>query len=326
MNFKEKIFQLNKSNFEKVALDLFLYQAKYNLVYKEYIKLLKINPKSIDKIEKVPFLPIEFFKNYKIQTQIFKEEKIFESSGTTGQNTSKHYVANLQFYEEISQNIFENTYGSLNHYHILALLPSYLERDNSSLVYMVKSFIQKSASKHSGFYLDDFEGLIAKIKSLIQDKHKKILLIGVTFALLDLAEQYPNDFSDIIIMETGGMKGRRKEMIREEIHQRLKNAFNINNIHSEYGMTELLSQTYSQGQEVFNLPSTMKILLREVNDPFSVSPKHKTGGVNIIDLANIDSCAFIATQDLGEMINESQFKVLGRFDNSDLRGCNLMVL
>jgi phenylacetate-coenzyme A ligase PaaK-like adenylate-forming protein len=305
---------------------------------------LKINPAKISRLEKVPCLPIQFFKYHKIISDAAPTQIIFESSGTTGGNTSKHYVSDLPFYEHVSQQIFEQFYGPLNNFHILALLPSYLERNNSSLVYMAQSFIYRTYSKESGFYLKNIAELIQQLRHLSkQNSKRKILLMGVTFALLDLADSgedlsFMQHLKDrLIIMETGGMKGKRKELLREEVHQQLISAFGIEKIHSEYGMTELLSQGYSKGNGIFELPQTMKILLREINDPFKIistmnfiNPQEQRsirGGINAIDLANIDSCCFIETQDLGAYNTENQsFSIVGRFDNSDIRGCNLMVM
>ncbi|WP_337042073.1 acyl transferase [Emticicia sp. 17c] len=335
----------NRHNFEELALEVFRFQAVSNPVYKEYLGFLRVNPQKIDRLEKIPFLPIQFFKHHKVITDNAPTQIVFESSGTTQQNTSKHYVSDLPFYEHVSQKIFEQFYGPITDYHILALLPSYLERNNSSLVYMVQSFIYRSYSKESGFYLNNTQELIQKLQYLSENlqTHRKVLLIGVTFALLDLVENeadlsFIESFKEkFIVMETGGMKGRRKELLREEVHEILTERLPVNHIHSEYGMTELLSQGYSKGEGIFELPNTMKILLREINDPFKIlSSQFRTdtsneklvrGGINVVDLANIDSCSFIETQDLGAYQPERQkFSVIGRFDNSDIRGCNLLVL
>ncbi len=348
---KSAVLQLNDNSlrpnhFEELALEVFRFQAMHNPVYKKYIDLLRVNPLKINRLDKIPFLPIQFFKHHKIVSDNAPTQMVFESSGTTGDTTSKHLVSDLPFYEYLSQKIFEQFYGSLTDYHILALLPSYLERNNSSLVYMVQSFIYHTYSQKSGFFLNNTKELLKKLRQLSDDgvpSKRKILLIGVTFALLDLAE-FGEDLAcmhnlknRLIVMETGGMKGRRKELLREEVHEILTGAFGVKKIHSEYGMTELLSQGYSKGDGIFELPKTMKILLREINDPFKIiptanlpSPVKKSvvrGGINIIDLANIDSCSFIETQDLGAYNTDNQsFSIIGRFDNSDIRGCNLMVL
>ncbi|WP_296618332.1 acyl transferase [Marivirga sp.] len=321
---------LNVENFQDFALALFQYQSKYNLVYKKYIDALNINADSINDLRSIPFLPIDFFKLHTILTQSenFPEyEAVFESSGTGSRVSSKHYVPNLNHYLNHAQNLFENYYGKLDDYIILALLPSYLEREGSSLVAMVDDFIKKTNSADSGFYLYDLKELVKKVEKLKANNNgKKIIIWGVSFALLDLAENYKVDFSDCIIMETGGMKGRRKEITREELHQILCEGLNVNAIHSEYGMTELLSQSYSKGKGVFQPSYSMKIMVREVNDPFDIKFYDKrSGGLNVIDLANIDSCAFIETQDVGIVNKDGSFQVLGRFDNSDIRGCNLMV-
>lgn len=323
-SFYQEIFNVNKSNFDELALKIFRYQADSNPVYKKYIENLNIQPTGVRKIQDIPFLPISFFKSKQIKTGIWKEEGVFESSGTTGQITSKHYIKSKAFYLTNSYRIFSQFYGHLNNYHLLALLPSYLERENSSLVAMVEHFMPLTNSTFSGFYLNNYDQLIDAVQN-IKD-NRKILLMGVSFALLDLAEKYGPDLSGAIIMETGGMKGRRKEMIREELHEVLRNGLNTGNIHSEYGMTELMSQAYSFGNGVFQAPPWMKILLRDVNDPFELDVRKSSGGINIIDLANIDSCAFIETQDMGKMHNNGHFEVLGRFDNTDIRGCNLMVI
>jgi phenylacetate-coenzyme A ligase PaaK-like adenylate-forming protein len=346
---KSAVLQVNDNSlrpnyFEELALEVFRFQATHNPVYNKYLSLLRVNPLKINRLDKIPFLPIQFFKHHKIVSDNAPTQMIFESSGTTGDATSKHLVSDLPFYEYVSQKIFEQFYGPLSDFHILALLPSYLERNNSSLVYMVQSFIYHTFSRDSGFYLKNTSELLQKLRQLSkQQNKKKVLLIGVTFALLDLAES-DEDLSSIknlkdrlIVMETGGMKGRRKELLREEVHEILTGAFGVEKIHSEYGMTELLSQGYSKGDGIFELPQTMKILLREINDPFKTISTLKTslhserglirGGINVIDLANIDSCCFIETQDLGAYNTENQsFSIIGRFDNSDVRGCNLMVI
>lgn len=330
--------------FEQLALEIFRYQATENPVYRQYLNYLGVNPAKIHRVGQVPCLPISFFKTQRVITGNVKPQLVFESSGTTGQTPSRHYVSDLPFYEAHSKQIFEQMYGGLTEFHVLALLPSYLERNNSSLVYMVQRFIYHSYSPASGFYLKNTVELLKKLEELVQDS-RKILLLGVTFGLLDLAESgasfdFLRDNKDkFVIMETGGMKGRRKELLREEVHTILTVNFGVSSIHSEYGMTELLSQGYSIGDGIFTLPPSMKVLLREVNDPFTYLPsfgigrksspnqRMKTGGINVIDLANIDSCCFIETQDLGSFTPDySGFKVLGRFDNSDVRGCNLMVL
>ena len=343
---KEALIHLdqNSFSFEKLALEVFRFQFAQNPVYNAYVKFLNKDPNKIDRLEKIPFLPIEFFKSKKVLSGNIETPLVFESSGTTSLNTSRHYIHDLPFYEIMSRHTFESFYGPLTDYHIFALLPSYLERNNSSLVYMVQNFIFHSFSQFGGFYLDNLHEMINHMTKATKDG-RKILLVGVTFGLLDLAEnkvlaEKISAISDkIIIMETGGMKGRRKEMVREELHAVLTNAFGVESIHSEYGMTELLSQGYSKGEGVFYLPKSMKILLREINDPFTYLPsfalgepdlnvkyRGKTGGINVVDLGNIDSCAFIETKDLGSFTEDYEgFKVMGRFDNSNIRGCNLML-
>jgi len=275
-------------------------------------------------INDIPFLPVELFKTHAIKTGGFKAQKTFLSSGTTGMSQSKHFVKDVSLYELSYLNAFKHFYGAIEEYCVLGLLPSYLEREGSSLIYMVDDLIKKSKSSESGFFLDNHKELIEILAKNIRNKQKTILF-GVSFALLDLAESCQIDLSDvIIIMETGGMKGRRKELTRDELHGIYKESFKVSEIHSEYGMTELLSQAYSKGNGVFKTPEWMKILIRDVNDPFHFLEDNNTGGINVIDLANINSCSFIATQDLGKCTDEG-FEVLGRFDNSDLRGCNLLI-
>ena len=322
---ENRIFDISTENdFETLALDIFKFQYKHNQTYQQFCKLLKREPQQVSGIFEIPFLPIEFFKSRKLQTNTNPAQIIFTSSGTTGKNTSKHYVTDLRLYEESFLKAFEQFYGNPAEYVFLALLPSYLERTGSSLIYMVNSLIEHSADENSGFYLDNLEELSEKLEELDKGS-KKVFLIGVSFALLDLVEKKQFDLKNTIVMETGGMKGRRKEMIREELHHELKNGFGVQTIHSEYGMTELLSQAYSKGHGIFECPAWMRILIRDTEDAFSLLEDGKTGGINVIDLANINSCSFIATQDLGRIKND-QVEILGRFDNSDIRGCNLLLL
>lgn len=321
---QDAIFSIqNRLEFEELALSVFQYQANENGVYKQFIDYLGIEAALINDIKDIPFLPIEFFKSQEILTSTHKIEETFTSSGTTGMQQSKHLVSDITWYVKSFNKAFDLFYGDIKNYIVLALLPSYLERDGSSLIYMCEHLINNSNDERSGFYLNEFE----KIKSIIEENNgeKKVLLIGVTYALLDFAEQFPFDMENCIIMETGGMKGRRKEMLREEVHQQLKKSFKVNEIHSEYGMTELLSQAYSNGNGIFRTPPWMKILIRETQDPFSYQQFYRSGGINIIDLANVNSCSFIATQDLGKLYPDERFEVLGRFDNADVRGCNLLV-
>lgn len=323
--FTEKIFQIrNLSDFTSLALDTFRFQYDNNLVYNQFVDALGVNPVSVDRIEKIPFLPIEFFKSHRITTGSFQEETTFTSSGTTGVQTSKHHVKSLVLYEESVLKGFRLFFGEPSGYVFLALLPSYLERDGSSLVHMAKKLMEWSGDVRSNFYLHDYEKL-SKILLELKKEKKKVLLLGVTYALLDLAEQFPVYFPDLILMETGGMKGNRREMVREELHSLLREAFGVDKICSEYGMTELLSQAYSKGEGRFEMPPWMQVLIRDVNDPKNILPAGKSGGINIMDLANIYSCSFIATQDLGKNLPDGGSEVLGRFDNSDIRGCNLLV-
>lgn len=320
---KEKIVGLPNNTgkeFEALCLEVFEFQYHQNSIYKQYVEGLGIQPNTVDCIEKIPFLPISFYKKHQVLCKNLKPTHIFESSGTTGNNTSRNYLCDPAFYHTLSQKTFELFYGELSQYHILALLPSYLERGNSSLAFMVDHFIKESQSA-SGFFLNEFE----KIKALCSSIEEPIILWGVTFALLDLVEQLPFPLTNGLIMETGGMKGRRKEMIREEIHSNLCTGFQVPLIHSEYGMTELISQSYSTGNGIFNSPPWMKIIIREANDPLTIiTTPNKAGGINVIDLGNIDTCCFIETKDLGKVTKEG-FYILGRFDNSDIRGCNLMI-
>ncbi len=325
MNLKNRIFDIQtEQEFNEISLEIFNYQYSNNAVYNEFCQLLKVNPTEITTPYEIPFLPIEFFKTHAVKTGHFEEEQIFLSSGTTGQSQSKHYVKDLNLYETSFQNAFKTFYGNIEDYCILALLPSYMERKGSSLIYMATDLIEKSKHPESGFFLENWSKMI-EIAQKVTKNGQKVLIIGVSFALLDLAETAQIDLNNVIIMETGGMKGRRKELTRNELHKIYKENFNVTEIHSEYGMTELLSQAYSKGNGIFKTPNWMNVLIRDINDPFSMIEHHKTGGINVIDMTNIDSCCFIATQDLGKKISDNEFEVLGRFDNSDLRGCNLLI-
>ena len=322
--WNHKVFNVQKEGFEALALGIFLFQYKNNLVYKAYVDALLPDITAIDSINKIPFLPVRFFKSLKVATTDFEPQTIFESSGTTGSVNSRHFVKDLLLYEESFMKGFELFYGSIKDYCIVGLLPSYLERGNSSLVYMVNKLIERSEHPQSGFYLDEYEKLASAIGDL-EKKQQKTLLIGVTFALLDFAEQFPMPLQHTTILETGGMKGRRKEMIREELHGTLESAFKVSSIHSEYGMTELLSQAYSKGNGIFNTPPWMKILVRDEEDPMHI--KHAGSGIiNIIDLANIHSCSFIGTDDAGKIYEDGSFEILGRVDGSDMRGCSLLAV
>ena len=315
----------SQKQFEKIALKVFRFQYENNLVYKEFCDFLKTDVQRVKTIQQIPFLPIQFFKSHDVVSNTNPVQTIFSSSGTTGMITSKHLVTDVTLYEESYRKGFSEFYGNIENYVILALLPSYLEREGSSLIYMVKDLIQLSNHPESGFYLHNHEDLIKKLLEL-DESGQNVILIGVTYALLDLNEKQQFELQNTIIMETGGMKGKRKEMIREELHEQLCNGFGVSAIHSEYGMTELLSQAYSLGEGLFECPSWMQILIRDPEDALTYIPQGKTGGINVIDLANINSCSFIATQDLGKKYPNNSFEVLGRFDNSDIRGCNLMVL
>ena len=315
----------NPKQFEKIALKVFRFQYENNLVYKEFCTLMNTNVQEVKSLQQIPFLPIQFFKSHTVISNENPIQETFTSSGTTGILTSKHLVTDISLYEESYQKGFTQFYGNIEDYVILALLPSYLEREGSSLIYMVKDLIEKTNNPESGFYLHNHEALIEKLIEL-DASGQNVILIGVTYALLDLIEKHQFQLKNTFIMETGGMKGKRKEMIREELHEQLCNGFGVSAIHSEYGMTELLSQAYSLGDGVFECPSWMQILIRDTEDALSYSENGKTGGINVIDLANINSCSFIATQDLGKKNPNNSFEVLGRFDNSDIRGCNLMVI
>ena len=311
--------------FDKLALKVFRFQHENNKVYREFCDFLNTNPQKVKTIQQIPFLPIQFFKSHEVISSTDVIQEIFTSSGTTGMITSKHLVTDISIYEESFRNAFSEFYGNIEDYTVLALLPSYLERDGSSLIYMVNDLIEHSNNAHSGFYLNNYDELIAKLISL-DNSGQNVLLIGVTYALLDLIELQNFQLKNTIIMETGGMKGKRKEMIREELHEILSKGFGVENIHSEYGMTELLSQAYSFGKGIFECPNWMQILIRDTEDALSYVDYGKNGGINVVDLANINSCSFIATQDLGKYHSNNSFEILGRFDNSDIRGCNLMVL
>ena len=315
----------SKKEFEKIALKVFRFQFDNNIVYQEFCTLLKKNKENVKSLQEIPFLPIQFFKSHDVLSSTEPIQTTFTSSGTTGMQTSKHLVTDISLYEESYRNAFSEFYGNIEDYCVLALLPSYLEREGSSLIHMVDDLIQSSNHEDSGFYLNNYDELIAKLIEL-DNSGQNVLLIGVTYALLDLIEKHQFQLKNTIIMETGGMKGKRKEMIREELHDILCKGFGVPVIHSEYGMTELLSQAYSLGDGIFECPNWMQILIRDPEDALSYVKEGKTGGINVIDLANINSCSFIATQDLGKKYPNHSFEVLGRFDNSDIRGCNLMVI
>jgi phenylacetate-coenzyme A ligase PaaK-like adenylate-forming protein len=325
-NLQERIFSIKiTTEFWETALEVFSHQYNNNDVYHRFIKSLGRDYSHIKTPHEIPFLPVEFFRNHKIITGNLPEEMIFESSGTTGIVPGKHFINDLRLYEESFLRSFRLFYGEPEQFLIAALLPSYTERKGSSLVYMVDNLIKRSKNPDSGFYKENYEGLMPAIKKAKEEK-KEILLLGVSFALVDLAEKYSPDLSGVIVMETGGMKGRRKELTRAELHFVLKEKLNLRSVHSEYGMTELLSQAYSSGDGIFYCPPWMKIFIRDPQDPLTIyNETGRTGGINIIDLANMNSCSFIATGDLGKLHEDGGFEILGRFDNSDIRGCNLMV-
>lgn len=322
---KDSLFNIQSDDdFKKMTLHVFKHQFKNNKVYRSFCDLLNVHYSDISEVEQIPFLPIQFFKTHEILSAQAKPQEIFTSSGTTGSITSKHFVTDISVYEQSYRNGFQHFYGNIEDYVVLALLPNYLERTGSSLIYMVDDLIKKSKNEESGFFLKNHQKLAEKLQFL--DKNgQKVLLIGVSFALLDLIETYQFDLKNTIIMETGGMKGRRKELIRKELHGLLQDGFGVSEIHSEYGMTELLSQGYSKGNGVFECPPWMKMLTRDTEDALTILPNGTSGGINVIDLANYNSCSFIATQDLGKVYNNGTFDIIGRFDNSDIRGCNLMV-
>lgn len=322
----DAIFNISTTaEFEDLALKVFKFQFENNSTYRSFCDLLYKHPSDIKSVTDIPFLPIQFFKSHTVLSSKKSIEKTFTSSGTTGSLTSKHHVTDISVYKKSYQKAFKHFYGNVEDYVILALLPSYLERDGSSLIYMADDLIKASNHTESGFYLNNLDDLATTLLQL-EKRQQKTLLIGVSFALLDVIEKYNFDLNHTTIMETGGMKGRRKEIIRTELHQILKQGFGVPHIHSEYGMTELLSQAYSKGNGIFETPPWLKILTRDTEDALTIQSPNKTGGINIIDLANVNSCAFIATQDLGKTYSNGTFEIIGRFDNSDIRGCNLMVL
>ncbi len=310
-------------DFNRTAIDVFYFQYNNNNIYRQWVDNIGVNIRDIKNINQIPFLPITLFKTQKVKSFRGEAEIIFTSSGTTGTNTSKHYIKTLELYKKSYTRTFNYFYGNINEYIILALLPSYLERKGSSLILMAKDLINKTNNRNSGFYLYNYNDLYNLLKKL-KKQSKKVILLGVSFALLEFAEKYSINFPELIVMETGGMKGKRKEILRPELHSILKNSFGIEKVHSEYGMTELMSQSYSKGDGLFSSPPWMKILIRDTNDPLSLIKEGKSGGINVIDLYNLYSCSFISTQDLGLKKNDN-FEILGRFDYSDVRGCNLLI-
>lgn len=324
-NFEDSVFNITDSlTFNEISLQIFHFQYQNNSVYSEYVDLLKIDTSKISEFNQIPFLPIRFFKTREIKTGDWEEQIIFTSSGTTGNQTSRHFVKEMSLYEKSFLNVFRHFYGEPKDFVILALLPSYLEREGSSLIYMTEKLIQLTQRKESGFFLDEKEKLFQLLKEL-ESKNEKTILLGVSFALLDFCEEYSINLKNTIVMETGGMKGRRKEMTRTELHALYEKSLGVKNIHSEYGMTELLSQAYSKGEGKFICPPWMKIVVTNLNDPKEILSFGKTGRLNIIDLANIDSCAFISTDDMGKINEDGSFEISGRIDQSDMRGCNLLV-
>lgn len=323
MDWTKKIFQTTEETFEAIALEVFRFQYKNGEVYHNYVNSLRVDASKIQHLAEIPFLPIEFFKTKKILASQVPVQHIFESSGTTGSLNSKHYVTHPELYEESLLKGFQQAFGVPENYCFLALLPNYLERKNASLIYMVNRLMQQSKHPHNGFYLYNHKELFEKLQQL-ERKAQPTLLFGVSFALLDFAEKYKLRLRHTQIIETGGMKGRRKEITREALHESLCAAFGTTHIHSEYGMTELLSQAYSHKQGSYDCPKWMRVKIREMNDPFSYVQQGIVGGINVIDLANLYSCSFIETKDLGKINEDGSFSVLGRFDASDIRGCNLL--
>jgi phenylacetate-coenzyme A ligase PaaK-like adenylate-forming protein len=320
---RKLIFDINsEKEFNALAIAICQFQYGRNTIYQQYCDLLKVDVATITDYHQIPFLPIEFFKTQQVLCGNYFE-KVFKSSGTTGQQKSQHLVADLSIYEESFLRCFEQFYGADTNLAIIALLPNYLEQGDSSLVYMVTKLVELSDNKLSGFYTKDEVATVIKEQ---ESNNQKALLIGVSYALLDLVEQQQFNLKNTTVMETGGMKGRRKELTREELHSELTTGFGVDTIHSEYGMTELLSQGYSKGNGIYEAPNWMQFLIRDPQDPLTIIEQGRTGGVNVIDLANINSCSFIATQDLGKLNPNGTFQILGRFDNSDIRGCNLMMV
>lgn len=323
---QDEIFQIKTpAEFKEMSLKVFKHQFENNAVYRSFCDLLYVHPADVKEVKDIPFLPIQFFKSHQVVSSSEAVQEMFTSSGTTGSTVSRHLITDLSWYERSYAEGFEQFYGDIEEYTVLALLPNYLERKGSSLVYMVDDLIRKSKNEKSGFFLHNLTEL-GEILSKTDENEEKTLLIGVSFALLDLIETGQFSLKNTIVMETGGMKGRRKEMTRFELHDQLKKGFGVPTIHSEYGMTELLSQAYSKGNGIFQCPPWMKVLTRDTEDALTIQQNNRTGGVNVIDLANYNSCSFIATQDLGKVHPNNTFEILGRFDHSDVRGCNLMVM
>jgi Acyl-protein synthetase, LuxE len=331
IDLEQELFAASPDNFNRLALAVFRFQYDHNTLYRQYCDAVRADITGINSIEKIPFLPIQFFKTHRVTTSDFDAELVFESSGTTGSSNSRHFVKDGALYKKSFVETFQHFYGHPSSKCILGLLPSYLEKGHSSLVYMVNELINQSGQQLSGFYLYDFEKLHT---TLLHNEILKqpTLLFGVTYALLDFAEKYPVQLRNTVIIETGGMKGRREELTRQQVHEQLQSLLGVHLVHSEYGMTELLSQAYSKGDGIFHCPAWMKVLIREEDDPFAVTAPAglhhtaKNGGINIIDLANLYSCSFIATEDMGRLYSNGSFEVLGRLDNSAIRGCSLLAL
>jgi phenylacetate-coenzyme A ligase PaaK-like adenylate-forming protein len=323
-SFKSKIYEVNGQSFTDIALDIFRFQAFHNEIYNSYITRLRIDPYKVRSLEEIPFLPVSFFKTQTVKTGNWEPTVWFTSTGTTGSSSSKHPIYDMEFYLEHSRRCFEYFFGPLENYHFLALLPSYLERTGSSLIAMMEFFIRQSKSQFSGFYLHETSELLQDVASAGND-HRTTILWGVSFALFDLAEQYDIDLSHCLIFETGGMKGRRRELTRNELHAVLKNKLRVKSVYSEYGMTELFSQAYTSGNQFFSCPPWLKVIGREITDPLRKGLLNETAGINVIDLANWHSVSFIETEDIGKIHKNGTFEVLGRMDNSEVRGCNLLI-
>ena len=323
-SFTRKLYSVNDTTFQDIALELFQFQASANPIYREFIKHLGLSVSDINSVGQIPFLPISFFKTHLIQTEQWVPETIFTSSGTTKNGLSRHAVPDLQFYLRHAVRCFEHFFGPVTNYHFLALLPSYLERQGSSLIAMMDYFMRQSNSEDSAFYLNDYPGLVEKLRLLKNDSRKTILW-GVSFALLDLAEKYALDLGNCLVFETGGMKGKRREITKNEMREVLKAKINVKSLFSEYGMTELLSQAYSRDNNTLICPPWMRIICRDITDPQTKGLLSETGGINVIDLANWRTISFIETEDLGKVYPDGSFEILGRLDNSDLRGCNLLI-
>jgi len=325
MDRREKIFEISSGKeFTDCALELFHFQYDHNIPYHAFVDALEVDIESIGRVEEIPFLPIEFFKTHDVVCSNIPPQAIFRSSGTTGMARSRHLVTDLSVYRRSFIRGFELRYGNPQDVQFLALTPTPEQAPDSSLVYMIQKLMDISNSPENGFFLASHTGLSARLRQR-RAPNKKVVLIGLTYALLDFATHYPGDYTPLILVETGGMKGHRTEITREELHSLLCPAFGVEQVHSEYGMTELLSQAWSQGDGHFNTPPWMKVMIRDTYDPLSYLGTGETGGINIIDLANYDSCSFIATQDLGRMLDDGLFEVLGRFETSDIRGCSLLI-